>query len=574
MNKDTQCRRPGLWQLLCRGSGVVGDRNPPPANNIYDSRELTSPCLDLTLQIKFRHLSSTSVRRLVRESLLWTLADELLPCFVTRNCRLHHYDQLTAESMLPPNTTQDDSKPRKPPQLPFEIHDLTLSHLQDNKGALDRCSLVSRSWLQLSRHYLFRTLAVASSRGSFSNFILLLRTAQYVGESIETLTLRGPPPSAAEAMSPSASHLPVVSPDLLYRLAERTPKLKTLVLARVRFLPNSNSTSNLDSASESYSNSSSTMPEPLDGGSDAMSRKLRKLILASTTHRPVALGVPSPPPRHPNHTLTSTTVDGAHSLGRDVSASVPPRLSLGLERLHLTYMTSIPEEDVPNILAAIAVFSEIGELGLYHLTAPTRLVRFRGSPTLQLRSQECSPVRSLDVSAGHATFSSAVYGMLEHLVTRGMTALSWASNNMLLLEAFGRFLRPNAPQLRTLKLSVGTWVFDSVTHLPNSVICMSSSSLAHQIAVTHSHNVVCPQLNAGIVSSSSRNSPSSTPSRWSTTPGRSEATTTAYIRRSPHIPTSSLILRHPSGTSPCSFLFQATTRRDRRVCLSRTVSRM
>ncbi|KAI0752173.1 hypothetical protein C8Q74DRAFT_1373950 [Fomes fomentarius] len=373
--------------------------------------------------------------------------------------------------MLPPNTTQDNSKPRKPPQLPFEIHDLTLSHLQDNKAALDRCSLVSRSWLQLSRHYLFRTLAVTSSRGSFSNFILLLRTAQYVGESIETLTLRGPPPSAAEAMGPSASHSPVVSPDLLYRLAERTPKLKTLVLARVRFLPNSdsNSTSNLDPASESNSNSSSTVPEPLDGGSDVVSRKLRKLILASTTHRPVALGVPTPPPRHPDHTLTGTTVDGAYSQGRDVSASVPPRLSLGLERLHLTDMASIPEKDVPNILAAIAVFSEIDELGLYHLTAPSRLVRFRGSPAPQLRSQQRGPIRSLVVSAGHATFSSAVYCMLEHLVTTGMTALSWASNNMLLLEAFGRFLRPNAPHLRTLKLSMGTWVFDSVTHLPNSV---------------------------------------------------------------------------------------------------------
>ena len=44
--------------------------------------------------------------------------------------------------------------------FPPELVDRTIDHLHDDKPSLRACTLVSRSWLNTSRHHLFRTLLV------------------------------------------------------------------------------------------------------------------------------------------------------------------------------------------------------------------------------------------------------------------------------------------------------------------------------------------------------------------------------------------------------------------------------
>ncbi|KAJ7192421.1 hypothetical protein GGX14DRAFT_380089, partial [Mycena pura] len=55
--------------------------------------------------------------------------------------------------------------------LPFELQDLVIGDMQGDHDALSSCSLVSKSWLHLSRPYLFGSVTI--NDGHFVAFLRL-----------------------------------------------------------------------------------------------------------------------------------------------------------------------------------------------------------------------------------------------------------------------------------------------------------------------------------------------------------------------------------------------------------------
>ncbi|KAI0744763.1 hypothetical protein C8Q76DRAFT_12112 [Earliella scabrosa] len=299
-----------------------------------------------------------------------------------------------------------------PPQLPLELQDLILSHVQGGKVDLCNCSLVNREWLELSRRYLFRTLVVtAPSRGTFYNFIHLLRGAAHIGDSIETLTMQGVISYKSTHISDrttwlSVNPFPILHSEDVRDVVERTPRLKTLVISFVKFAPNR------------------AMP-PLD--------------LESETDLP-------------------------DESGREYSPPGPARERRKLDRLHLLNLRRVPSSDVSFVYDVISMFAEIGELMLCY-DNPLSMSRYGGRRTRMMPTVPVMPhvedpgtaIGALEVRAGYSKAKHSVYALVERLrwgaATQPVTTLVWESKPVI-LEELGRFLPAHATHLRTLDLTV------------------------------------------------------------------------------------------------------------------------
>ena len=78
-------------------------------------------------------------------------------------------------------------------ELPIEVGGMILSHLGLDKASLAACALVSKTWSQESRPYLFRTLIIKTGDTlqkleSFAQFLVITHN---LGDLIETLVIVG-----------------------------------------------------------------------------------------------------------------------------------------------------------------------------------------------------------------------------------------------------------------------------------------------------------------------------------------------------------------------------------------------
>ncbi|KAI0695280.1 hypothetical protein C8T65DRAFT_744071 [Cerioporus squamosus] len=310
-------------------------------------------------------------------------------------------------------------------RLPTEVEGLVVSQLRDDKPALATCSLVNESWLQQSRSFLFADVVVkAASTAHFHSFLDLLGTARYARESIQTLTLQAGPPRSSAGMWASPDSIraawPVVDRALLQAIAAKLPKLKRLRLTQVRF----------------------TKPESEHCGGIASDDE-------------------------------NLTRNGAQQC-----------LGARLEQLRLSGLGYMPKAEIPSMLSSLSAFAQINELELYHLktSQPLKPDRINGEEPLAPDPASADVgtafkfpvpiVRSFKFSASHATaieFARSVYSMLAN---RGdlaaLTSLSWAGDDWMALEEIAPFLQATAPHLRSLRLNMGTWVFEGRRSPPGS----------------------------------------------------------------------------------------------------------
>ena len=115
--------------------------------------------------------------------------------------------------------------------FPPELVDRTIDHLYDDKPSLRACALVSRSWLNTSRHHLFRTLLVRP-RGQdtlagqeFTVFRSFLRETPHVSFHIRELGLG--------TRRPYGRGVAQLCKHALSDILQRTPKLLKLWLLAI-----------------------------------------------------------------------------------------------------------------------------------------------------------------------------------------------------------------------------------------------------------------------------------------------------------------------------------------------------
>ncbi|TCD64202.1 hypothetical protein EIP91_004436 [Steccherinum ochraceum] len=112
--------------------------------------------------------------------------------------------------------------------FPPELVDQTIDHLHGDKATLKACSLVSRQWLNSTRHHLFRsTVIVGDSRHGFTGFLQFLATRPNIGLHIQELRLQGE--------VNLSSGRPQICKHEMDDLFTRMPKLQKLDLFGVRF---------------------------------------------------------------------------------------------------------------------------------------------------------------------------------------------------------------------------------------------------------------------------------------------------------------------------------------------------
>ncbi|RPD60800.1 hypothetical protein L227DRAFT_574963, partial [Lentinus tigrinus ALCF2SS1-6] len=344
---------------------------------------------------------------------------------------------------------------RRTARLPVEVEGLIISQLRTDKPTLLNCSLVNDSWLQQSRSALFETIVVKSvSTNHFCSFMNMLDSARYVRESIQDLTLQAGPPRSSAALWLSSDGLrqswPAIDRVLLKTIASKLPKLKRLCLTQVRFIER----------------------KGVQNGDED---------------------------EHPS--------------------------TLQLKQLRLSSLGYMPHAEIIPMLSSLSAFSQIGELEFYHLKTSQTLKpgqargEFRpsqepasimtGSTTFKF---PIPAISSFKFSATHATaveFSRSVYAML---ASKGnfsaLTSLSWAGDDWIALEEMAPFLQATAPHLRSLRLDMGTWVFEGRRNPPGSpryfnrwdrIVKLSDTPLLESLTLTYnappgreSHEVLYP----------------------------------------------------------------------------------
>ncbi|KAI0717769.1 hypothetical protein C8T65DRAFT_640756 [Cerioporus squamosus] len=319
--------------------------------------------------------------------------------------------------------------PRCMARLPTEVEGLVVSQLRDDKPALATCSLVNESWLQQSRSFLFADVVVkAASTAHFHSFLDLLGTARYARESIQTLTLQAGPPRSSAGMWASPDSIragwPAVDRALLRAIGAKLPKLKRMRLTQVRFT---------------------------DAGSE-----------------------------HSGCSETASASDDENLTGYGAQQCLGARL----EQLRLSGLGYMPKAEIPSMLSSLSAFAQIDELELYHLktSQPLKPDRINGEAPLAPDPASADVgtafkfpvpiVRSFKFSASHATaieFARLVYSMLANRGDLGaLTSLSWAGDDWMALEEIAPFLQATAPHLRSLRLNMGTWVFEGRRSPPGS----------------------------------------------------------------------------------------------------------
>ncbi|KAL4246275.1 hypothetical protein ABKN59_009757 [Abortiporus biennis] len=132
--------------------------------------------------------------------------------------------QALAEDLSPSSESQ---------QLPLELIAHILHFLRYNTGALAKCCLVSSSWLDLSRQYLFHqtVLTVDGKAHNFLPALESLEALERVWKHIKVLLLR-----CSENHSYESYKRPALCIHLLMSILEKLPNLKNLHIEDARFI--------------------------------------------------------------------------------------------------------------------------------------------------------------------------------------------------------------------------------------------------------------------------------------------------------------------------------------------------
>ncbi|KAI0325888.1 hypothetical protein GY45DRAFT_174953 [Cubamyces sp. BRFM 1775] len=115
--------------------------------------------------------------------------------------------------------------------LPLEILLLVLRHASDEKLTILACSLVSRSWREMSLPHLFSSLTIKRSF-DYDDFIDFLASNPNLARYVRELKLGHLP--VQSSIFPDRTIRPTLTPTSLSRITTKLPRLQALVLRSVR----------------------------------------------------------------------------------------------------------------------------------------------------------------------------------------------------------------------------------------------------------------------------------------------------------------------------------------------------